>query len=36
VFDFESLRFWKRVGKDESNVMKEWAVKEAWGFRNLM
>ncbi|AIF69904.1 hypothetical protein PAP_07575 [Palaeococcus pacificus DY20341] len=36
MFDFESLRFWKKVGKNESGVVKEWAVKEAWEFRNMM
>ena len=36
MFDFENLKFWKKVSKDESGVVKEWAVKEAWEFRNRM
>jgi len=36
VFEFESLRFLRRVSKEESKVVKEWAVKEAWRFRNMM
>lgn len=36
MFDFESLKFWKKVSKDGSSVVKECAVKEAWQFRNMM
>jgi len=34
MFDFESLKFWKKVSKDDPRIVKEWSAKDAIDFRN--
>ncbi|AIF68918.1 hypothetical protein PAP_02440 [Palaeococcus pacificus DY20341] len=36
MFDVKSLKFWKKVSKDESEVVRAYAQKDALQFRRMM